>query len=83
MPAATLLLHFEDEISLARKLADAAGGLMLQSTGFEQPKACGGAIARLQTEGAAALASLGQHLQPGVTPEALDAAMAALRDAKG
>jgi len=65
------------------KLADAAGGLMLQSTGFEQPKACGGAIARLQTEGAAALASLGQHLQTGVTPEALDAAMAALRDAKG
>jgi ribose-phosphate pyrophosphokinase len=25
MPAATLLLHFEDELSLARKLADAAG----------------------------------------------------------
>ncbi len=56
---------------------------MLQSTGFDQPKVCGAAIARLQLEGSAALEPLGQSLLPGVTAEALDAAMAALRNAKG
>ena len=64
------------------KLADASGQLMLQSTGFEAPKACGAAIARLSAEGSAALAELGQPLQPGVSAEALDAAMAALRESK-
>ena len=64
------------------KLASAGGELLLQSTGFDQPKACGAAIARLQAEGSAALADLGQSLQPGVTPDTLDAAVAALRDAK-
>ncbi len=64
------------------KLADASGQLMLQSTGFEAPKACGAAIARLSAEGSAALAELGQTLQPGVSVEALDAAMAALRESK-
>jgi tryptophanyl-tRNA synthetase len=56
------------------KLGGAGGEPMLQSTGFDQPKVCGAAIARLQ---------LGQSLLPGVTAEALDAAMAALRNAKG
>ena len=64
------------------KLADASGQLMLQSTGFEAPKACGAAIARLSAEGSAALAELGQTLQPGVSAEALDAAMTALRESK-
>ena len=64
------------------KLADASGQLMLQSTGFEAPKACGAAIARLSAEGSAALAVLGQTLQAGVSAEALDAAMAALRESK-
>lgn len=64
------------------KLADASGQMMLQSTGFEAPKACGAAIARLSAEGSAALAELGQTLQPGVSAEALDAAMAALRESK-
>lgn len=64
------------------KLADASGQLMLQSTGFEAPKACGAAIVRLSAEGSAALAELGQTLQPGVSAEALDAAMAALRESK-
>jgi tryptophanyl-tRNA synthetase len=64
------------------KLADAAGGLMLQSTGFPDPVQCGYAIVRLRAEGAAALADLGQSLQPGVATDTLDAAMAALRDAK-
>ncbi len=65
------------------KLADASGQLLLQSTGFDQPKACGAAIARLQAEGSAALEPLGQSLLPGVTTDTLDGAMAALRDAKG
>ncbi|MGB4061769.1 MAG: tryptophan--tRNA ligase [Burkholderiaceae bacterium] len=64
------------------KLADASGQLLLQSTGFDQPKACGAAIASLQAQGSAALADLGQSLQPGVATDTLDAAMAALRDAK-
>lgn len=64
------------------KLADASGQLLLQSTGFEAPKACGAAIARLQAEGSAALAELGQQLSAGVTPEAVDAGMAALRESK-
>ena len=64
------------------KLADASGQLMLQSTGFEAPKACGAAIARLSAEGSAALAELGQTLQAGVSAEALDGAMAALRESK-
>ncbi len=65
------------------KLADASGQLLLQSTGFDQPKACGAAIARLQAEGNAALEPLGQSLLPGVTTDTLDGAMAALRNAKG
>ncbi|GAB4088503.1 tryptophan--tRNA ligase [Hydrogenophaga soli] len=64
------------------KLADGCGQLLVQSTGFDQPKVCGAAIARLQAEGSAALAELGQSLQPGVTAQALDAALAALREAK-
>jgi tryptophanyl-tRNA synthetase len=64
------------------KLADASGQLLLQSTGFDQPKACGAAIASLQAQGSAALADLGQRLQPGVATDTLDAAMAALRGAK-
>jgi len=64
------------------KLADASGQLLLQSTGFEQPKACGAAIARLQAQGSAALADLGQSLPADVGPDVLDSAMAALRDAK-
>jgi hypothetical protein len=54
-----------------------------QSTGFEAPKACGAAIAQLQAEGSAALSSLAQALADGATTQALDEAMAALREAKG
>ncbi|MDP3422734.1 MAG: tryptophan--tRNA ligase [Burkholderiaceae bacterium] len=64
------------------KLADASGQLLLQSEGFEQAKACGAAIARLQTEGSAALAELGQPTGANVPTDAIDAAMATLRDAK-
>jgi len=65
------------------KLQAADGTLMLQSTGFEAPKACGAAIALLQAEGSAALSSLAQALANGATTQALDDAMAALREAKG
>ena len=65
------------------KLQAADGQLLLQSTGFEQPKACAAAMARLQAEGSAALAALGQVLHHGVSPTEFDAAMAALREAKG
>ncbi len=65
------------------KLQAAGGQLLLQSTGFEQPKACAAAIARLQAEGSVALAALGQVLHHGVSPTEFDAAMAALREAKG
>ena len=64
------------------KLADAAGQLLIQSPGFAAPKACGAAIAQVQTEGSAALAALGLSLVDGVHATALDEAMAALREAK-
>jgi len=64
------------------KLADGQGQLMVQSTGFDQPKVCGAAIARVQAEGSASLAALGQTLQPGIRAEAMDAALAALRESK-
>ena len=64
------------------KLADGQGRLLVQSTGFEQPKICGAAIARIQAEGSAALAPLGQALQTGASAQAMDAALAALRESK-
>ena len=64
------------------KLQAADGTLLLQSTGFEAPKACGAASARLQAEGGAALSALEQTLATGAQAEAFDQAMAALRDAK-
>jgi hypothetical protein len=56
--------------------------VLIQSHGFETPKACAAAIQRVQTEGHAALADLGLSLTEGCTDEALDAAMAVLREAK-
>ena len=44
------------------KLVDAAGQVLLQSRGFESPREAGQAVKRLQTEGAAALASLAPQL---------------------
>ena len=45
------------------KLVDAAGQLLLQSRGFESPRDAGQAVKRLQTEGAAALATLADRLE--------------------
>ena len=64
------------------KLLAADGTLILQSTGFDQPKACGAAIARIQAEGASAVSALGQTLAEGSSADALNTAMAALREAK-
>ena len=64
------------------KLVDAHGQLLLQSLGFATPREAGQAIARLKTEGAAAVAALGEHLQPLNTEgrQHLDAALQALRE---
>jgi tryptophanyl-tRNA synthetase len=64
------------------KLVDAQGLLLLQSLGFATPREAGQAIARLKSEGAAALSTLGEQLQPLSTAgrEQLDAALQALRE---
>ena len=46
------------------KLVSADGHLLLQSLGFESPKDAGKSIGQLQTQGAAALASLADKLEP-------------------
>jgi tryptophanyl-tRNA synthetase len=46
------------------KLVDAQGQLLLQSLGFASPKQVGQAIAALQRDGAPALASLAEQLEP-------------------
>jgi len=46
------------------KLVSASGQLLLQSTAFDAPKEAGQSIARLQQQGAAALAELGARLAP-------------------
>ena len=64
------------------KLVDAHGLLLLQSLGFATPREAGQAIARIKTEGAAALAALGDQLAP-LSPETraqLDTALQALRE---
>ena len=64
------------------KLLDAQGQLLLQSLGYVTPREAGQTIARLKAEGAAALAALGEQLQP-LSAEGkhhLDAALQALRE---
>jgi tryptophanyl-tRNA synthetase len=64
------------------KLVDAHGQLLLQSLGFATPREAGQAIARIKTEGAAALAALGDQLAPlsTETRALLDTALQALRE---
>ena len=45
------------------KLVDAAGGVLLQSRGFESPKVVGQAIAQLQREGAVGILALQSRLE--------------------
>ena len=71
----TGLFHF--------KLVDAKGRLLLQSSGFASAREAGQTIARLQSEGEAALAGLEGLLVPveGVAPSDVSAALQALQSA--
>ena len=64
------------------KLVDAHGLLLLQSLGFATPREAGQAIARIKTEGAAALAAMGDQLAPLSTETSaqLGTALQALRE---
>ena len=64
------------------KLVDAHGQLLLQSLGFATPREAGQAIARIKTEGIAALAALAAQLAPVSTEvqAPLAAALQALRE---
>jgi tryptophanyl-tRNA synthetase len=64
------------------KLVDAHGLLLMQSLGFATPREAGQAIARIKTEGAAALVAMGDQLAPlsTETRAQLDTALQALRE---
>jgi len=66
------------------KLQSADGKLLLQSSGFASPKVAGQTIATLQTQGAGALAELGDlvTLESDVSVTDLDTALLTLREAK-
>jgi len=66
------------------KLQSADGKLLLQSSGFASPKVAGQTIAALQTQGASALADLGNlvTLADTTSKAELDEALLALREAK-
>jgi tryptophanyl-tRNA synthetase len=59
---ATLKQYREKDGKFYFKLLNAEGALVLQSTGFDNPKAAGQCIASLRTEGVAALAGMGGQL---------------------
>ena len=65
------------------KLTAAAGQVLLQSTGFAQPREAGQHIARLQQEGETALNALRDHLVPqtGVADADITAALDQLKEA--
>ena len=64
------------------KLVDAHGLLLMQSLGFATPREAGQAIARIKTEGAAALVAMGDQLAPlsTETRAQLDTALQALHE---
>ena len=64
------------------KLVDAHGLLLMQSLGFASPREAGQAIARIKTEGAAALVAMGDQLAPlsTETRAQLDTALQALHE---
>ena len=64
------------------KLVDARGHLLLQSRAVDAPQAAAAAIARLSSEGAAALSALADLLEPASDAAAVDAALQALMAAK-
>jgi tryptophanyl-tRNA synthetase len=63
------------------KLVDAQGRLLLQSRGLDAPRQAGQCIARLQQEGASALAALAAQLQPLEDEALVHAALAQLQAA--
>ncbi len=63
------------------KLVDAQGKLLLQSRGLDAPRQAGQCIARLQQEGASALAALAGQLQPLEDEALVHAALARLQAA--
>ncbi len=73
----TGLFHF--------KLVDAKGRLLLESAGFASAREAGQTVARLQTQGPAALGDLQGMLTPvdGVTPAEISAALQALLEGAG
>ena len=62
------------------KLTDARGHVLLQSEGFDSPRAAGQAVARLKAEGWAACADLHACMQMHADAATIEAALAALRD---
>ena len=66
------------------KLHDAQGELLLQSAGFAEPKDAGRAIADLQALGLSALSNQKVAILLGddINPDAVESALAALREAK-
>ena len=65
------------------KFLAADGRMLLQSTGFDQPKLAGQCIGQLQKQGAPALATLASHLvmQDGVIKTDVEQALQLLQDA--
>jgi len=64
------------------KLVDAKGQLLLQSTGFDNPKTAAQVMAQLKAEGSAALGTHAAQVQPGAASAAdIDAALGSLRAA--
>ena len=64
------------------KLVDAKGQLLLQSTGFDNPKTAAQVMAQLKAEGSAALGTHAAQVQPGAASAAdIDAALDSLRAA--
>ena len=61
------------------KLVDTDGRLLLQSLGFDSPREAGQSIGRLQTQGASALVTLADKLQPNPEIDAQDISAALQR----
>ncbi len=62
------------------KLTEANGTLLLQSPGFDAPKACAAVLAALQAGGLAAVPEAGLQPADGVSAERVDAALHAWRE---
>ena len=64
------------------KLSAADGRVLLQSRGFADGREAGGWVKRLQSDGLAALREAPVDLGDGVTPETVEAAVAAITAAR-